>query len=121
MKILGNIIWFIFSGLWAWLAWSIIGLILCFTVIGIPVGIQCFKIGQFGLFPFGKTIEPGQSGGHLILNLIWIVLVGWELALMHLSSAILLCVTIVGIPFAWQSVKLAYVSIIPFGAKIVPI
>lgn len=118
MKTLGNIIWFIFAGFWAWLSWSLVGILLCITVIGIPFGLQCFKIGSFGLFPFGKQIESGGSLGSLLLNIIWIILFGWELALMHLASALLLCITIIGIPFAFQAVKLAGISLFPFGAKI---
>ncbi|HEK9452109.1 TPA: hypothetical protein SUU02_001900, partial [Streptococcus equi subsp. equi] len=71
-----------------------------------------------GLFPFGKAIEIGQGAGSLLLNIIWIVCCGWSLAIMHLTSALLLCLTIVGIPFARQSLKLAKISLFPFGAII---
>ncbi|HEL0422347.1 TPA: YccF domain-containing protein [Streptococcus equi subsp. zooepidemicus] len=118
MRLIGNMIWFIFSGFWACISWYIVGLILCLTIVGIPFGIQCFKIGAFGLFPFGKTIEIGQGAGSLLLNIIWIVCCGWSLAIMHLTSALLLCLTIVGIPFAQQSLKLAKISLFPFGAII---
>ena len=118
MKTLGNIIWFLFAGLWSWLSWTFVGLLLCITVIGIPFGIQCFKIGNFGLFPFGKRIEASTNIGSLFLNLIWILIFGWELALLHLFSAFLLAITIIGLPFAAQSVKMAGISLFPFGAKI---
>lgn len=118
MRLIANLIWFFLAGLWSWLAWTLVGLLLCVTVIGIPFGLQCFKIGSFGLFPFGKRIEVGSSLGSLLLNVIWILLIGWELALMHLGSALLLCVTIVGIPFAFQCVKLALISLFPFGAEV---
>ena len=118
MKTLGNIIWFLFGGLWSWLSWTFVGLLLCITVIGIPFGVQCFKIGNFGLFPFGKRIEASTNIGSLFLNLSWILIFGWELALLHLFSAFLLAITIIGIPFAIQSVKLAGISLFPFGAKI---
>ncbi|MGT2933362.1 YccF domain-containing protein [Streptococcus catagoni] len=118
MKILGNLIWFIFSGLWAWVSWSLVGLVFCITIIGFPIGLQCFKIANFGLFPFGKDIEISQSGSSLILNILWILFCGWELAALHLTSALLLCSTIIGIPFAVQSLKLAKISLFPFGAQL---
>lgn len=118
MKTIGNIIWFFCAGIWAWVAWYFVGILLSITIIGIPFGLQCFKIGNFGLFPFGKRIEAGTGLGSLLLNILWILLAGWELALMHLFSAFLLCLTIIGIPFAIQSVKLATISLFPFGARI---
>ncbi|CAM4148903.1 hypothetical protein AT575_01925 [Streptococcus penaeicida] len=121
MKFLGNIIWFLFSGLWAWLAWSLLGVLLCITIVFLPLGLQCFKIGNFGLFPFGKDIEIGQSSTSLLFNIIWIVLFGWSLVAMHLTSAFALCLTIVGIPFAIQSLKLAKLSLFPFGARIISV
>ncbi|EFR44755.1 YccF domain-containing protein [Streptococcus pseudoporcinus] len=121
MKFLGNIIWFICSGFWAWLSWSIVGLLLCITVLGLPLGLQCFKIANFGLFPFGKEIIIDQSATSIVFNIIWIILVGWSLAVLHLTSAFLLCISIIGIPFAIQSLKLARISLFPFGAKIVHI
>ncbi|MGT2911276.1 YccF domain-containing protein [Streptococcus cameli] len=120
MKTIGNIIWFILAGLWSWIAWSMVGLLLCLSIVGIPFGMQCFKIANFGLFPFGRTIDNSTASGcgSLLLNIIWILLVGWELALMHLFSALLLCISIVGIPFAPQCIKLAMLSLMPFGARI---
>lgn len=118
MKTVGNIIWFICSGFWAWLAWYLVGILLSITIVGIPFGLQCFKIGNFGLFPFGKRIEAGTGLGSLLLNILWILLAGWELALMHLFAALVLCISIIGIPFAFQSVKLAVISLFPFGARI---
>lgn len=118
MRTIANMIWFIFSGFWAWLAWSFIGILLCLTIIGIPFGLQCFKIGNFGLFPFGKTIDTGTGTDSLILNLLWMLICGWSLAVMHLTSALLLCISIIGIPFAGQCLKLALISLFPFGARI---
>lgn len=119
MKLLGNMIWFIFSGFWAFVAWYLIGFLICLTIIGIPFGLQCFKIGSFGLFPFGKTLVPSAKNASLIFNMIWIIFCGWELAVMHLTSAFFLCLTIIGIPFALQSVKLAGISLLPFGIQVV--
>ncbi|MGT2751088.1 YccF domain-containing protein [Streptococcus orisasini] len=118
MKVLGNIIWFFCSGLWAAIAWYIVGFLLCITVIGIPFGLQCFKIGSFGLFPFGKNLVFSSRFFSLFWNIIWILLFGWELAMLHLASAALLCITIIGIPFAIQSVKMAGISLFPFGIEI---
>ena len=118
MKFIGNIIWFVLAGFWSWVCWSLVGLLFCITVVGLPFGLQCFKIGNFGLFPFGKQIEVGSGLGSLFLNILWILFFGWELALMHLFSALLLAVSIIGLPFAFQALKLATISLFPFGAKI---
>ena len=119
MNFLGNIIWLLFGGIIAAIAWALAGLILCVTVIGIPFGIQCFKISGFVLWPFGKEIESGQFGvGGLLLNIIWIILFGWELAIAHLTTGIIFCITIVGIPFGLQHFKFAKLGFIPFGAEI---
>lgn len=118
MRVIGNIIWFLFSGFWAWLAWTIIGLIFCLTIIGFPLGVQFLKIANFGLFPFGKDVHIGQSNSSLLLNILWIIFFGWELAIMHLASAALLAFSIIGIPFAIQSLKMVKISLFPFGAKI---
>ncbi|MGT2935808.1 YccF domain-containing protein [Streptococcus castoreus] len=118
MTSIANIIWFILSGFWAWLVWSFLGILFCLTIVGIPFGFQCFKIGNFGLFPFGKAIDIGTGIGSLLLNLFWILLCGWELAILHLTSAFLLCLTVIGIPFASQCLKLALISLFPFGARV---
>jgi len=118
MRLLGNIIWFLCAGLLSFIGWSLAGIILCLTVILIPFGLQCFKIAGFGLFPFGKSISPSSNVSSLIFNIIWILAIGWELAVIHLASAFLLCITIIGIPFALQSIKMAGISLFPFGITI---
>lgn len=118
MRTIGNIIWFCLAGFWSWLAWNVTGLLFCLTIIGIPVGLQFFKLAQFGLFPFGKDVSPSPSSGHLFLNLLWILTFGWQLAMVHVGTAITLCISIIGIPFAMQSLKLAMLSLFPFGAEI---
>jgi uncharacterized membrane protein YccF (DUF307 family) len=118
MGCLGNIIWIICGGLVGWLSWTIAGLLCCITIIGIPVGLQCFKIATFSLAPFGKGMVQTGGGVSFVANVVWAVLLGWELALVHLTSALLLCVTIIGIPFAVQSLKLAVISFAPFGYKV---
>ena len=119
MRLLGNIVWFLCAGLLSFIGWSLAGIILCLTVILIPFGLQCFKIAGFGLFPFGKSISPSSNVSSLIFNIIWILAIGWELAVIHLASAFLLCITIIGIPFALQSIKMADNSLFPFGITII--
>lgn len=119
VNFIGNIIWLIFGGILAAILWTLAGIILCVTVIGIPFGVQCFKITRFVLWPFGKEIELGNFGaGGIILNIIWLVVFGWEFALTHLIIGLMFCVTIIGIPFGLQHFKFAKLGLIPFGAKI---
>jgi len=117
MKTLGNIIWFILAGLWAALAYCLAGLILCITIIGIPVGKQLFKMAKLVLLPFGKEVNS-DFNKHPIANVIWIVLCGFEIALGFIFIGLIFCVTIIGIPFGKQCFKLAKLSCIPFGATI---
>lgn len=118
MKFIGNLIWLLFGGIISSILWFIAGLLLCLTVIGIPFGIQCFKISSFVLLPFGKEIEYNFGFTSVIGNLIWIILLGWELFLLHIVAAITLAITIVGIPFAIQHFKFAQLALFPFGAKL---
>ena len=118
MSLLGNIIWLIFGGLIAGLGYIVGGLLTCLTIVGIPFGIQAMKIGVATLAPFGKEIvelEDANSPLRLVLNVIWLVLFGWEIALAHATSALILAVTIIGIPFALQHLKLIPLALLPFG------
>ncbi|WP_145263502.1 YccF domain-containing protein [Planctomycetes bacterium Pan216] len=118
MSCLGNILWLIFGGLFAGLGYILGGLILCLTIIGIPFGIQSIKLGVAIFCPFGKEVvelEDANSPLRLIFNAIWIIFFGWEIALAHLVSAGLCAITIIGIPFAWQHLKLIILSLLPFG------
>ena len=120
MRILGNVIWFLLGGVILALLWMVVGLILCVTIIGIPFGIQCMKIAGLVLWPFGREVIPGGFGVMgAIGNIIWILVCGIELCIMHLVFGLLFCVTIVGIPFGVQHFKLAKLALIPFGAQIV--
>ena len=119
MSLLGNIIWFIFGGLFSALGWYIVGLLWCVTIIGIPVGMQCFKFGSLTLFPFGKEIQYGGGAGKFILNILWLIFGGFELAVAHVTFGLVLCCTIIGIPFGLQHFKLAKLALLPFGAEIV--
>jgi uncharacterized membrane protein YccF (DUF307 family) len=120
LRIIGNILWFIVCGFWLGLAWLFFGLLWCVTIIGIPVGLQCFKLSGLGFFPFGKEIVWENVGaGRVLLNILWFVFGGLWLALGYLTAGIACCITIVGIPFGLQCFKLVKLSLIPFGAKIV--
>lgn len=118
MSLLGNIIWLIFGGFIAGLGYIIGGLGLCLTIIGIPFGLQSIKLGIATFAPFGKEVvelENADSCLRVIFNVVWIVLFGWEIALAHLLSAAILAITIIGIPFAVQHVKLIPLALLPFG------
>jgi uncharacterized membrane protein YccF (DUF307 family) len=118
MSLLGNILWLIFGGLVAGLGYIVGGLLTCITIVGIPFGIQAMKIGVATFAPFGKQIvelPEANSPLRLILNVIWLVLFGWEIALAHATSALILAITIIGIPFALQHLKLIPLALLPFG------
>ena len=117
LNLIFNIIWLIFGGIISAIAWLFLGLILCVTIIGIPLGKQCFKVAKLVIMPFGASVDLNFSS-HPIANIIWAIFVGWELFLGYLFAGLILCVTIVGIPFGLQIFKLATLSIFPFGAKI---
>ncbi|WP_300408454.1 YccF domain-containing protein [Lagierella sp.] len=118
MSCLGNLIWFIVSGLWTWIGWTFVGVIWCLTIVGIPVGVQCFKIARLSCLPFGKRVEYRGNNTSLLLNILWIVFGGLELAIGHLTLGVFLALTIVGIPFAKQNFKLAQLALMPFGTEI---
>lgn len=120
LSFIGNIIWVIFGGLLTFIEWIIAGIIMCITVIGIPFGIQCFKLASFVIWPFGREIRRKKTGvGKLILNILWIFIGSWYIALSHLLIGICFCITIIGIPFGMQHFKLAGLAFAPFGAYIV--
>jgi uncharacterized membrane protein YccF (DUF307 family) len=121
MSLLGNIIWLIFGGLIAALGYLIGGLALCLTIIGIPFGIASFQLAGAVLAPFGKEVRQTPTGSGilaLIFNVLWILLFGWGIALAHIVSGIILCVTIIGIPFGIQHFKLILVALLPFTYKL---
>ena len=117
MKFIGNILWFIFTGLAAALSWFLLGLILCITIIGIPFGKQCFKIARLSAWPFGSNVTT-NFGKHPIANVIWLLVCGIALAISFIVAGVLWCITIIGIPFGKQCFKLAVLSATPFGARI---
>lgn len=118
MNLLGNFIWLICGGLLSAIAWTIVGILWSVTIIGLPIGLQCFKIASLSLSPFGRVVESGGSGGSLILNILWLIFGGIELATAHLVVGLILCLTIVGLPFGKQFFKFAQLSLMPFGAEI---
>jgi uncharacterized membrane protein YccF (DUF307 family) len=125
MRTILNVIWLVLCGIWMAIAYALAGLVcflLFFLVITIPFGIAAFRIANYVLWPFGRTIAPREGGmgiGALIGNVIWIILFGWELALAHLVTGILLCLTIIGIPLGLASFKIIPVSFLPLGVRIV--
>lgn len=119
MGCLGNVLWFIFGGFLSGLSWLLAGILWCVTIVGIPVGMQCFKFASLSFFPFGKEIRYGGGAGSLLLNILWLVLSGLPLALESAVLGCLLCVTIVGIPFGLQHFKIAKLALMPFGAGII--
>lgn len=119
MSCLGNILWFIFGGFLNSIGWLLTGVLWCISIIGIPIGIQCFKMARLQLAPFGKEIiTTNDSIGNFILNILWLIFGGFVLCIGNIISGILLCITIVGIPFAIQSFKMAKLSLMPFGKEI---
>ncbi|MBQ7516911.1 MAG: YccF domain-containing protein [Bacteroidales bacterium] len=122
MNTLGNLLWLILGGILIAMMYYLCGLIMCITVIGIPFGVQLFKLGTFALWPFGHELVDGErSSGclYVAMNLLWIVLGWWEIALMHLTFGCLFCITIVGIPWGLQHFKMIGASLLPFGKDIV--
>ncbi len=121
MKFLGNVLWFLCGGALAGLSWWLAGVLWCVTIVGIPVGVQCFKFAGMSFFPFGRDIVYGGGAFSLLVNVIWLLVSGIPLALEHLVLGGLLCVSIIGIPFGMQHFKLAKLALMPFGARVVPV
>ncbi len=121
MRFLGNILWLIFGGLTTALSYFSAGLTLCITILGIPWGIQCFKLGMLCLWPFGATVISSKSPTgclRLPLNILWFI-VGFFIALQHLLFGVLLYITIIGIPFGNQHFKMIGIAFAPFGKEVV--
>ena len=125
-----NILWILFGGLWMAVGWLVAAVIMAITIVGLPWAWAAFNIASYTLLPFGrKAVSRAEYYGHdvgtgplgLLGNIIWLMLAGWWLALGHLITAVLLAVTIVGIPFAWAHLKLAGIALWPIGKEIVPV
>jgi uncharacterized membrane protein YccF (DUF307 family) len=122
MRFIGNIIWLIFGGFIAFIGYIVGGIALCVTIVGIPFGIQVFKLAEVTLWPFNKTFELKEGApGCLstIMNLIWLIVAGFWIVITHLIFGILLSITIIGIPWGKQHFKLMSLAITPFGRRVV--
>jgi uncharacterized membrane protein YccF (DUF307 family) len=124
MRLLLNMLWIVLGGGFViWLEYMIGGILLCLTVVGIPFGVQCFKIAGLGLLPFGKDIvdDPTSAGGGclgLLMNVVWFLVAGLWICLSHLGLALASALSIIGLPFALQHLKLAVVALAPFGKRV---
>lgn len=122
LRTLGNVIWFLFAGIWLFVAYVVAGVLSCIFIITIPFGVQSFKLAGFVIWPFGRSVvgRPGASAlGSGCGNVLWFVLGGWYLALTHFITGLLLCIPIITIPLAVQDFKLAGLALAPFGKEIV--
>ena len=121
MKTILNLIWLVLSGFWLACAYLIAGLLLFVTIIGIPFGIASWRIAGFALWPFGRTAVPRRDAGapSCVGNVLWLVLAGWWLALGHIITGTILCLTIIGIPLGLANFKLIPISLTPLGHEIV--
>ena len=121
MNLLLNLVWLILGGFLVALAYLLGGILLCLTIVGIPFGIACFKLAGLSLAPFGREIrekEPPSGALAVIMNIIWIILPGLELAIFHLLMALVLGLTIIGIPLAAQHLKMTRLALLPFGFEV---
>ena len=119
MKIIGNILWFVFGGFLSGLSWVLAGCLWCITIIGIPIGTQCFKFAGLAFFPFGKEVVYGGGTISLLANILWLIISGIPMAVGNFITGCLWCITIIGIPFGKQFFKIAKLSLMPFGASVV--
>ncbi|MEU9112008.1 YccF domain-containing protein [Streptomyces sp. NPDC048483] len=122
MKFILNILWLVLSGFWLALGYVLAGIVCCVLIVTIPFGVASFRIAGYALWPFGRTtVERRDAGaGSVVGNVIWIVFAGWWLALGHIVTGLVLCVTIIGIPFGIANFKMIPISLMPLGREIVP-
>jgi uncharacterized membrane protein YccF (DUF307 family) len=122
MRILLNLVWLVLCGVWMAILYVVAALVCFVLIITIPFGIASLRIADYVLWPFGRTVVPrrGAGAGSAIGNIIWIILFGWWLALGHLVTGVLLCLTIIGIPLGLASFKIIPVTLVPLGVRIVP-
>jgi uncharacterized membrane protein YccF (DUF307 family) len=123
VRLIGNIIWFVFAGFWLFLGYLLAALLCFLLIVTIPFGVAALRIAFFAVWPFGRTVvpQPDKGVGSAIGNIIWFVLGGWYLALLHILTGIILCLTIIGIPLGVANFKLITVSLRPFGREIVSV
>ncbi|MFQ9510060.1 MAG: YccF domain-containing protein [Lachnospiraceae bacterium] len=118
MGCLGNLLWFLFGGMIMGVSWLLAGCLWCITIVGIPIGLQCFKFAGLCFFPFGKDVVYGGGVGSLLFNIIWLIVTGIPLALEAVIIGCIFCITIIGIPFGLQCFKIAKLALFPFGSYI---
>lgn len=123
MSLLLNVIWFVLAGVWLALGYLIAGIVCCILVVTIPFGLASFRIAGYALWPFGRTVTDRRGAGvpSLLGNVLWILVCGWWIALCHLVTGLLLCITIVGIPLGAANIKLVPVALVPLGREVVPL
>ena len=123
MRVLLNIIWLVLSGVWLAILYVLAGVLACVLVVTIPFGVQAFKMAGYALWPFGRTVvkKPTAGAPSVVGNVLWLLLIGWWLALGHIITAFLLAITIIGIPLALGNLKMVPISLWPFGREIVPV
>lgn len=121
MNFLGNLIWILCGGLLSALGWCLAGMLWCITIVGIPVGVQCFKLASLSLNPFGKDVVDEGGAVSCLLNIIWFFVSGLELAICNAVFGCILCITIIGFPFGMQFFKIARLALFPFGARVVKV
>jgi uncharacterized membrane protein YccF (DUF307 family) len=121
VRTVGNVLWLVLAGWWLALGYVVAGVLACVLVITIPFGIASFRLAGFALWPFGRRVVISRDAGlpSVLGNVVWIVLFGWELAVLHVVAGVLLMVTIVGIPFGVASVKLGALALVPLGTRVV--
>ena len=119
MGCLGNLLWFLCCGLWQGLGWAAAGVLWSITIIGLPIGRQCFKFASLAFFPFGKDVRYGGSALCVPANVLWLIFSGIPLAVEAALNGVILCCTIIGIPFGLQCFKLAKLALSPFGATVI--
>ena len=121
MNFIGNILWVVFGGFLISMYYAAMGLLFCLTIIGIPFGVQLFKMAGLALWPFGHDVTPGPNDTgclSILMNVIWIIFGGIEIALAHVTLGAIFCITIIGIPFGIQHFKMALLALMPFGKNI---
>jgi uncharacterized membrane protein YccF (DUF307 family) len=128
VRLILNILWLVLGGIWSAIAWFLVGILAAITIVGLPWARSCFMLANYTLWPFGRDViardelygreDIGTGGLGMIGNVVWFVLAGWWLAVMHLTFAVANAVTIIGIPFAWAHVKLAGASLFPVGKTV---
>jgi uncharacterized membrane protein YccF (DUF307 family) len=124
MRTLLNVLWLVLSGVWMAIAYAFAAALMAITIVGIPFALQAVKLATYALWPFGRTLVPSMTRSKslsIVGNILWFILAGWWLALGHLVTGILLCLTVIGIPLGIASFKMAGAALVPFGKEIVPL